>query len=304
MTYHITFSGGRGRNSQQQPPTPQNLQVLLQGQTAPNSTTSPPTPASPNYTLLGWDNVPGATYNIYRSTISAISGFNLYDTSPTNSYADTAANNCVNGTFGSGPQFYPGTTYWYRVTAVINSVESYKSDTQKFVIYQNGTYNWGGDFTPANTTVNYADTVGGPQGGVADIAVSFTALGGAFVPFSGNLATQYNFWAGAFAFLSLDLRPSIVSQSWRMFAQRYSNVSLYDNTGTPYTIDPTAFGPAPINGTWATYKIPLAAFLSDFSPTGNVGPAVQLAMFEFDLADNTGNSSGTWYVDNIILTGA
>lgn len=304
MSTFITYSAGFGRTSQPPPSAPTNLTLTLQGQSTPNSTTSPPTPPQPNSQSLAWDSIPGATYNIYRSTLSAISGFSLYDTAVTNSYTDVAANNCVNGTLGSGPQYYVGNTYWYRVSAVVNGVEGPKSDTQRFVIYQNGTYNWGGDFTPPNTTVNYNDTTGGPQGGTADIAVAFTAAGGSFVPYTGNLATQYNLWAGAFAFLSLDLRPSIVGQSWRMFAQRYSNVSLYDNIGSVYTIDPTTYGPAPVNGAWATYKIPLSALLSDFSPSGTLGPVQQFAMFEFDIVDNTGNSSGTWFIDNIILLGA
>lgn len=290
---------------------PTNLYMTLQGQTSPNSTTAPPAPQSPNSLTIVWDISAGASsYNVYRSVNGG--GFTLYATNVlSNIFTDSAATNCVGSTPGSnGPPpvlNYSANTYQYKVTAIVGGVETAQSGTQSFVLYRNGAGpsvsgggGWGGDFSfpnpGINVFVNYNDTVGDTNGCVS---FTFNSAFAGFQPYVGNNANTWNLWSKAFNFLNFDLKPTIVGQTWNINTLRVGDVPIFNNVGGQTSIDVTTFGPAPVNGTWGTYKAPLTTILHDFGSNG-AGPAVdQYAVYKFAIQDSTGNASGQWYMRNV-----
>lgn len=288
------------------PSAPTKLLMVLQGQDSPSSTTSAPTPTNPNRIDIAWTagaagDHPIDHYEIYRSTDGTT--FTPYATSTTTTYSDTNATNAVSGTAGAAAPYYTATTYFYEVSAVDTAnVEGPRSTTQSFVVYSNGTFNWGGDFDYGGLQSDYQDTTGGSNGDAKDIKVTVDGAYGGWLPYSGNLVTQWNMWAGAFGYLELDLKPTISGQKWGMSFVRVGDVPIYDDTGTSPGIDLADYGPAPVANTWGHYKIPLQDVLTDYGPAGT-GPAVlENAIYKFGLQDKTGNASGTWYIDNVVFT--
>jgi hypothetical protein len=304
----FTVSGQAATLSQSTvlPAAPANVLLLLQGQTSANNTPSPPVPSSPNYQKIGWTAAvagshPVASYKVYRGVNGATP--TLYASGITGTtYADTAATSCVNGTPGTTAPYYQANSYVYLVSAVDTlGNEGPQSAAPAFQIYKNG-FNWGGDFANGETS-NFADTSGLPNGSsTSDIKVSMTAQYGETLYYAGNLVTSFNMWVGAFNYLSIDLKTTSANPSFALYALRAGDHSLYDSTGTAYSINPLNYGPAPVVGQWATYKIPLSAFLTDYGPSGAGTPVVQNAFYKFAFQDKTGASSNAWFFDNIILS--
>ena len=284
------------------PPTaPTNLQVVLVGQDGASSTPSPPTPTNPNRINIAWTaatpgGLPISFYNIYRSVNGG--GFTLYATASGTTYSDLAATLSTNGTAGAGPIYYVANTYLYKVSAVdIGLNEGPLSGTQLFTIYKDSVFNWGGDFDYGGMTSDYHDVTGSPQGGTGDILNTVSGAFAGWLPWAGNLCTQWNMWAGAYNYISLDLKPSAPGQTWNIYAVRVGDVSI--SRPATYSNDVGHYGPAPAVGVWATYKVPLVVFLEDNTSGATV---LQQAMYKFASTDQTGSASNHWWVDNVILS--
>jgi hypothetical protein len=105
--------------------------------------------------------------------------------------------------------------------------------------------------------------VTGPWGGFQPYAPSFNATGHKYLVF--------------------DLKPTVPNQDWDcMFA-----LAGDKPIGNP--VDVLPYGPTPVVGRWATYKIPLSV----------LGVLNSTSIYKFFIQDQTGRSSNLFYVDNI-----
>lgn len=244
---------------------------------------------------------PIASYNVYRSTNGG--AYAKIGNTAALSYTDLAATLCVNGTQGATPPYYVANTYLYKITAVdTQGIESPQSESQSFDMYKDGTFNWAGDYSypnpPTGITIDY-NNVGQQQGLNACVKVSVNSGFAGWQPYSGNLVTLWNMWGGAFNYLYFDLKPAAAGQTWGLNPLRVGDIPIYNSQGQQISFNVADYGPAPVAGVWATYKIPLAVMLNDFGPTG-AGPATyQHAIYKFAIQDTTGSSSRIWYADNI-----
>ena len=185
-----------------------------------------------------------ASYKIYRNGLS-------YATSSTTSYVDAAATNATVPTYSAA-----ATIYTYAVAAVdTHGNEGAQTTQTTFSVYAGGVFSWEGDYS-YGVSVSYTDSAGAPVSGTHDIAVTSSGAGGGFQPFAGKVVPWFDMEAGAFGYVSMDLKPTNAAQVWRLSAisrlppgdvYPWSSVSLAD------------YGPAPVAGKWATYKIPLSA---------------------------------------------
>jgi hypothetical protein len=170
--------------------------------------------------------------------------------------------------------------------------------------YYDGTFNWGGDYS-WNVALNYQDTSGEPLSGAHDLKVSLTGQWGGWQPFmcSGVAAplpaciALYDYPLGDFTYLTFALKPTVANQQWSAQFIAVGDTAIACNYANPYPISGAgvsvlAYGPAPVVGQWATYKIPLAAFC--------VGPGTaNVDVYKFHIQDQTGLASNTWYIDNV-----
>jgi hypothetical protein len=199
---------------------------------------------------------PIAHYKIYRNGAA-------YATSSSTKYRDRGATNANSPTLG-GVDPVPSliaanTVYAYAVSAVdTQGNEGPQQANMTFWVYRNGVFNWAGDFSyPAGSIkVNYADKSGAREPGRAAIEVSYTVAHSGFQPYAGNTTTTWDMEGGSFGYISLDLKPTISADSWRIFIiSRLPPGDVY-----PWSaVQLSDYGPAPVAGQWATYKIPLSA---------------------------------------------
>jgi hypothetical protein len=234
--------------------------------TLPPSGSSPSAPASlvmtgqsANSISLSWSpatpgSAPIAHYKIYRNGAA-------YATATSSTYTDRNARNANSPLQSDGPQptlTIANTVYAYAVSAVDTAGnEGPQQANATFWVYHTGRFNWLGDFSypGGSITINYADTAGAPESGPFDIDVSFTLAHSGFQPFAGKTTTAWDMEGGSFGYISMDLKPTLAGQDWELFIISrlppgdvfpWSNVMLSN------------YGPAPVVGKWATYKIPLS----------------------------------------------
>jgi hypothetical protein len=222
---------------------------------------------STNSISLSWNaatpgSSPIAHYKIYRNGAA-------YATATSTTYTDTNATNANSPTLGNGNPLptltIANTVYAYAVSAVDTAGnEGPQQANATFWVYYNGVFNWLGDFSyPSGIiNINYADTTGAPESGPADIDVSFSLAHSGFLPFAGNTTTAWDTEGGSFGYISMDLKPTMAKQDWEIFIISrlppgdvfpWSNVMLSN------------YGPAPVVGKWATYKIPLSVLTIGFT---------------------------------------
>jgi len=185
-----------------------------------------------------------AYYKIYRND-------SAYATATATSYVDYGATDATNGAFNAA-----ATIYAYAVSAVDTDGNEGPQTTQTtYQVYGNGVFDWAGDYS-YGVSVNYKDTGGRPESGPYDIAINVYEAYGGFQPYSGNSVPQWDLETGAFDYISLDLKPTIDNQSWRLsMISRLPPGDVY-----PWAaVDINSYGPSPVAGQWATYKIPLSA---------------------------------------------
>lgn len=187
---------------------------------------------------------PISHYKIYRNG-------SFYVTSAGTSYTDYGAIDATNGAYTAA-----ATIYSYAVSAVDSQgVEGPQTTQTSFNVYTNGVLSWGGDFSYL-VSINYKDTSGAPESGPYDISVTADGFNGGFQPYAGNVLPLWDFEAGSFGYISMDLKPTINGQTWLLsMISRLPPGDVY-----PWAeVDLLNYGPAPVPGKWATYKIPLSA---------------------------------------------
>jgi hypothetical protein len=311
--------------------------LFMTGQTASSIALSWPAAKATTHPL--------SHYQIFRDNAP-------YATTRATSYVDYGAIDATNVSLNA-----PAKIYTYAVAAVdILGTESAKSAQTTFEVYNNGRYYWAGDYS-YGAVINWKDTAGKPESGPYDIAVHIIGQGGGFQPFAGNVVPYYDLEAGAFGYFSIDLKPTVNGQAWRLsMISRLPPGDVY-----PWAaVNLANYGPAPVAGKWATYKIPLSAlsigktsFVGSISGTtltvskvhsgvgvdaggfvtgpgvkagtyiighhANGGPGTytihpaqtvasttmseqRTGVYKFDVIDDSGHSSNTYYVDNVKFT--
>jgi hypothetical protein len=244
-TFNVTLSSAGGGATLS---TPSSAIVSITGSVGGSGPAAPTnfvlTNEGVNSETLSWTASAGAvSYKIYRNGVA-------YATATGTTYTDTAATNATVPSFDA-----PATIYSYAISALDASGNEGPLQTAlTFWAYHNGTYSWGGDYS--DVTVNYKDTAGGPESGTYDMSVTASVRNGYAQPYSGGSAAPE--WAadvGAFKYMILDLKPTVANQKWRLaIVSRLPQGDVYNNAAV---ILPGNYGPAPVVGQWATYKVPL-----------------------------------------------
>jgi hypothetical protein len=95
------------------------------------------------------------------------------------------------------------------------------------------------------------------------------------------------------------LKPTVANQVWQLYFELVHDVPIVEANGQRILVNPALYGPAPVVGKWATYKIPLKAVLTQYAS----GSAVyETSVYKFCVQDETGLAKNTWYVDNVAFT--
>lgn len=151
-----------------------------------------------------------------------------------------------------------------------------------FWVYQNGQFNWTSHFS-FNGTPNLSDTTGKPMGGKADIAFTLATPFGGYQPY-----LTAGFDTSKYKYLTYAIKPTVAGQ---IIATGFDANDDVKDGNAVVVAGPgvTKYGPIPIAGQWATYKVPL----SDFALTNPL-------VLKFSIADGLGDPAGTViYMDNI-----
>ena len=231
---------------------------------APGSLTM--TSQSLNSISLSWSAAaPGAAsiahYNIYRNGAA-------YATATGTTFTDAAAINANSPNTNIGPTYAKANTiYAYAVSAVDSAGnEGPQQANMTYWVYYNGVFDWAGDYSyPAGGIhINYADTTGAPEEGPYDISVSSSQSAAGFLPFAGKTVTQWDLEAGAFNYLSFDMKPTRSGQDWEIYL--LSRTAAGDVIPWAMLGSLKGYGNVPAAvGQWQTYKIPLSVFTLGFT---------------------------------------
>ena len=125
------------------------------------------------------------------------------------SYNDTLATGCNNFNF-----LLPGTVYAYTVTAVDTLGNEGPHAYPSAYMYQGISQTQNANFSYGGQVQNFADTTGAPANGPYDVALTFPAGGGGFLPVwsgagpdtNGCLCPVQRFECGAFNYLAFDIK--------------------------------------------------------------------------------------------------
>jgi hypothetical protein len=278
--------------------------------------------STPPYTYSLYGSITAATatstYNSYVTASKANGsvspyGGTPYQTNVDSAYQDTAATNCVGAAKGSpnssnlGEYFntlgtaggYDPIGYTYKVTAVVNGVESNQSDDSIMIYFAGGNRIMNTDIF--NGPISYADTtapIASPLGYTTNAVFSSSYIN----PFSGNGSAVAN----------LNLK-----------GYNYLVISLYTNSSNIYPViipelsgDQPVFGSTPYNngillapftasgvsspatwalpmGQWTTFKVPISSYYQDALDT-TYPNAQQYSFYKITLSTSTGPSNGVW----------
>jgi len=159
---------------------------------------------------------------------------------------------------------------------------STSSPTPPFWVYRDGKFDWEGDYSWL-AQIDYRDTQGTPPGHRYDIAVKIVGKWGGFQPF----APGKRFDVSRYKYLVYSLKPTVADQ---VFGTGFAAINDVAD-GKPVTVAGPPYGPVPVAGQWATYKIPL----SEFALTNKF-------IQKFTIADGTGRPSNLFYVDDVHFT--
>jgi len=208
---------------------------------------------------------PVAHYNIYRNGVA-------FGTSKSTTFTDRKAVNANSRATASGPLLTAANTvYSYAVSAVdAAGNEGPQQTNATYWVYNNGVFEWEGDYSypGGQLSIDYADTSGVAKGAPADIKVASTAPNGGFLPYAGKTVTQWDLEGGSFNYFSLDLKPTLAKQDWQLFI--LSRLPPGDNAPWSFAYL-SKYGPAPVVGKWATYKVPLSVLtIGNTNFTGSI----------------------------------
>jgi hypothetical protein len=144
-------------------------------------------------------------------------------------------------------------------------------------VYKDGAFLWGTDYS-FNAHPYYADRSGAAPNGKNDIRVEVIGPWGGYQP----VARNWNFDPAPYAYLTFALKTTIPDEAIEVYFQKVGDV--------PVGVSVSAFkyGPAPIVGQWATYRIPL----TDLGLTG-------VQVYKFAFQDKTGLKGHSFYLSEI-----
>jgi hypothetical protein len=160
-------------------------------------------------------------------------------------------------------------------------------------VYVNGVFYWEGDFSFSGT-VSYADTTGDPQGdsagpGPYDVMWTSSGAGGGWQPYT----PAENFDLTPYKYLQLDLKPTTANKTWTVYFEKVGDVTVGAQATLPSDSNGT-YGPTPVVGEWATYKIPLQNM--------NVGAlTANPVILKFAVGDGAPTETNVWYVNNAMF---
>jgi hypothetical protein len=237
-------------------------------------------------------------YGVYfKAHLACVAAKNCSSTSTT-STTGTSGGTTTGGTTGGTSGGTSGGTTGGTTGGTSGGTTTSSSTAGTFWVYQNGVFNWGGDYS-SNATPNYKSTAGSPESGPYDIAVSVTSEWGLFQPYAGGTVPTWDFNSTGYNYLTLDLKPTVANQVWNVYFMQVGDHLILNASGNAEVVNVANYGPAPVVGKWATYKIPLSAVLTQHSS----GSAVLVTgVYKFAIQDQSGQSRNTWYVDNIGFT--
>ena len=146
---------------------------------------------------------------------------------------------------------------------------------------------WPGDYSypGGGVTVDYKNT-SCAEGGTLGLKISHTAAWAGWLPYAPNWKFDLTPYGKA-GYLVLDLKPSVASQSWAIYAVKVGDLPI---SGPNRFIE--SYGAIPTIGKWATYKVPLADFMTD-------NGTQLMAMYKFGLQDKTNLATNSWCVNNV-----
>jgi hypothetical protein len=274
---------------------------------------------------FSWSAASGATgYNVYRSTANSDGSPGTYtklngSAITGTTYTDSTATNIVTPNYNPYP-YRQATVYRYAVSSLSGATESALSFDMSAIIYRGGSpdaWTLASNSFFGSCSINTIDTAGGSLYGTYDVAVTTSALGGYWLPFSGypflfdsgGTGTSIHWMeVGAFNYLNMALKPTIANQTW--FFGLVSRVDIGDNFNSGSVIlggaDAT-FGPQAQVGVWANYKIP---FLNPSPTDFSNGKSLQLGFGQCTGSLNssnqlivTANLSGTNVQGSAYLSG-
>ncbi len=161
-------------------------------------------------------------------------------------------------------------------------------------VYVDGVFYWEGDFSFSGI-VSYADITGDPEGdsagpGPYDVMWTSAGTGGGWQPYTPDQSfdlTPYNY-------LQLDLKPTTAGKTWTIYFEKTGDVGVGGQATLPSDANGT-YGPTPVVGQWATYKIPLQNM--------NVGPLTSNpSILKFAVGDGAPTPVNVWYANNVKFT--
>lgn len=210
-----------------------------------------------------------------------------YQTGVDHFWTDSAATLATGWPAGSGPSYYQGDSWSYKVSAYdINGLEGPKSASNISIYFANGLQiSCGGSF---NGTIAFSDTSGGttPLGFATSALWTTTAVNDLINPFTDFANTRWNQNIRAYTTLNLNVKPHQTGSALQMLALRVGDVNINPSGGTYQLPGLTA-------NAWNQIAIPLASIMTD-STLGQ-----QLSWYKADLQITTGGSgqlfSLEWY---------
>jgi hypothetical protein len=148
-------------------------------------------------------------------------------------------------------------------------------------MYLNGVKTLAGDFTGANTHVDYNHTVTGAQfnGHTQDIQLTTSGTGVQWPYFLPYFAADYKLPNPGYTKLLISIKPTVSGQVFGMHMERVGDQPLA-------SVELMSYGPASVAGVWASYAIPL-------KDLGTLGDAT---LYKLLLQDHSATSAG-WEMD-------
>lgn len=154
-----------------------------------------------------------------------------------------------------------------------------------FAVYKDGAFSWQGDYSYPKPplTIDLKDKSGSPPSGTFDIRIM--PNGGqwpAWQPFAND--PQQSWSTAGLKALVFKLKPTAAGQGYHVLFLYAHDVS----TNCPVELAPK-YGPAPVQGVWASYSIPL----SDLCVAGK-------DIYKFAVQQYTG--SADWFMADVGFT--
>lgn len=155
--------------------------------------------------------------------------------------------------------------------------------TSAFWVYQNGTMNWGGDYSYA-LVVNYQDTTGASTGAF-DIKATLTSAWGGFLPYAGGTVPQWNMDVSKYTKLTFDSKATVAGQKWNVYFVKVGDVAL--PSGCSAAVSATSVG------VWETHVLTLSSMCV------GAGLAGGTSIYKFAIQDQTGLAVNSWFLNNV-----